>query len=209
MNTIDCNVIYDLLPLYIDNACSKESAELVEAHLPTCKKCQKLWGEMNTGFSKPIQSPDFKSQRVFRNIRRHLLGIILAIAFMISCFIINAPGAWEGGPAQIGHLITTIVYLIFWSIFSILSRKYKPLLNVSFVISLLTVISSANGLMWRLLDQGGFISAFISIFTSIPFYGLRMFLDWTGLYFVATVLSLCWLIYTGVYLRRLEKSLTA
>lgn len=39
---IDCNVIADLIPLYIDDTCSQESAELVEEHIKTCKDCTKL-----------------------------------------------------------------------------------------------------------------------------------------------------------------------
>lgn len=34
-----CEIIKDLLPLYIDNVCSKESKKLIEDHLQTCKEC--------------------------------------------------------------------------------------------------------------------------------------------------------------------------
>ncbi len=37
---ITCNVIEDLLPLYVDGLCSKESADLIEAHLKECRSCQ-------------------------------------------------------------------------------------------------------------------------------------------------------------------------
>lgn len=207
MNKIDCNVIGDLLPLYVDKVCSKESAELVEEHIQSCEKCKKLFDEMNMGISGNIKAPDFESKAIFRNARKNLFGIIVAIALMISCFVINTGGAWEGGPAQIGHLVVTIIYLIFWGVFTVISRKYSPLVKMSFVISLLTFISSISGLVWRMFGQGGFVSAFISIFTSIPFYGLRSFMDWSMLYVAATVLSLCWLIYTILYMKKLKKHL--
>lgn len=207
MNKIHCNVIGDLLPLYIDKVCSKESAELVEEHLQSCERCKKLFDEMNTGISADIKAPDFESKVIFRNACKNLFGIIIAIALMISCFVINIGGAWEGGPARIGHLVVTIIYLIFWGVFTVISRKYSPLIKISFVISLLTFISSANGLVWKMFGQGGFVSAFISIFTSIPFYGLRSFMDWSMLYVAATVLSLCWLIYTILYMKKLKKHL--
>lgn len=207
MNKIHCNVIGDLLPLYIDKACSKESAELVEEHLQSCERCKKLFDEMNTGISADIKAPDFESKAIFCNVRKKLFGIIIAIALMISCFVINTGGAWEGGAAQIGHLVVTLIYLIFWGVFTVISRKYSPLIKISFVISLLTFISSANGMIWKMFGQGGFVSAFISIFTSIPFYGLRTFMDWSMLYVAATVLSLCWLIYTIFYMKKLKKHL--
>lgn len=36
-----CNVILDLMPLYVDDACSKESCQFVEEHLKTCESCRK------------------------------------------------------------------------------------------------------------------------------------------------------------------------
>ena len=129
----------------------------------------------------------------------------MAAAAMISCFVNNAQAAWRGGPAGIGNLAATIIYLIFWGVFSVVSRKYKVLINISFVVSLFTCISAINGLVWRLLGSGGFISAFITIFTSIPFYGLRYFMDWTALYVTAGVISIGWLIYTGKCLKRIEQ----
>ena len=35
-----CEVIRDLLPLYIDGVCSDESKELIEEHIKECEKCQ-------------------------------------------------------------------------------------------------------------------------------------------------------------------------
>lgn len=37
---LSCKVIEDLLPLYVDGVCSKESAEAVEAHLSQCAACR-------------------------------------------------------------------------------------------------------------------------------------------------------------------------
>lgn len=209
MNRIDCNVIRDLLPLHIDNACSRQSAELIKEHLQSCDKCQKLFNEMNIKLSTNLIAPDIESQRIFHSICKNLLGIIFAIALMISCFILNAGGAWDGSAAEIRHLITTIIYLIFGAILSIVSRKYIPLLKASFTISLLTFLSAAVGLVCRLSEYGGFISAFISIFASIPFYGLRLFMGWTGLYAIAAVLSFCRLIYTGIHIKKLGNEFLA
>lgn len=35
-----CEIIRDLLPLYMDNVCSRESSQLVEDHLAGCKECR-------------------------------------------------------------------------------------------------------------------------------------------------------------------------
>lgn len=41
-----CEIIRDLLPLYIDNTCSKESKIFVEEHLRNCTECNKLFKEV-------------------------------------------------------------------------------------------------------------------------------------------------------------------
>ncbi len=39
---MDCNIIRDLLPLYVDDCCSEESKKNVEAHLENCPECRKI-----------------------------------------------------------------------------------------------------------------------------------------------------------------------
>lgn len=41
-----CNVIRDLLPLYLDEVCSMDSRKLVEEHLEHCKDCRREFEEM-------------------------------------------------------------------------------------------------------------------------------------------------------------------
>ncbi len=43
---MDCNVIKDLLPLYIDKCCSEESSALVREHLQDCPKCNEEYSVM-------------------------------------------------------------------------------------------------------------------------------------------------------------------
>lgn len=43
---MDCSVIKDLLPLYIDSCCSEESAKLVEGHLKCCDDCKAAFQHM-------------------------------------------------------------------------------------------------------------------------------------------------------------------
>lgn len=41
-----CNIIRDLLPLYLDEVCSEESRELLEKHLEHCEACRRELDEM-------------------------------------------------------------------------------------------------------------------------------------------------------------------
>ena len=39
---VTCEIVEDLLPLYVDNVCSEQSRRAVEEHLQECDKCRKL-----------------------------------------------------------------------------------------------------------------------------------------------------------------------
>lgn len=47
---ISCEIIEDLLPLYIDEVCSEESKKMVEDHLCECSACKKKLDEMKKNF---------------------------------------------------------------------------------------------------------------------------------------------------------------
>lgn len=44
---LSCDVIQDLLPLYVDKACSGDSAGLVEEHMEECEVCKKVYDAMS------------------------------------------------------------------------------------------------------------------------------------------------------------------
>ncbi len=47
----NCKVISDLLPLYLDEACSDESKKIVEEHLKECEECRLLAQDMKKSIS--------------------------------------------------------------------------------------------------------------------------------------------------------------
>lgn len=98
---LNCNVIHDLLPLYVDQICSDESRELVDEHLMGCRDCSMLLQRMR---STEIET-DLKSetqnvilhQASFFKRRSAVVGAVIAGIFMIPilvCLIVNlATGA--------------------------------------------------------------------------------------------------------------------
>ena len=44
-----CDLIRDLLPLYCDEVCSRDSAEAVRAHIDSCEDCRNIYMEMRNG----------------------------------------------------------------------------------------------------------------------------------------------------------------
>lgn len=49
MNKEPCDVIRDLLPLYIDACCSEASRKIVDEHLSACPECKQEWEEAVEG----------------------------------------------------------------------------------------------------------------------------------------------------------------
>lgn len=54
MNKISCNIIGDLLPLYVDGAVSEDTKKLVEEHLAECEVCKKAAEEMGKELVLPV-----------------------------------------------------------------------------------------------------------------------------------------------------------
>ena len=42
----NCEIVQDLLPLYIDDVCSETSREMIREHLSGCPDCTKLLKQM-------------------------------------------------------------------------------------------------------------------------------------------------------------------
>lgn len=62
---LSCEVVQDLLPLYIDSVCSGDSAELVEEHMVECNVCKQVYDDMKSdGKAEELaQSEDFKNRQ--------------------------------------------------------------------------------------------------------------------------------------------------
>ena len=91
-----CEVVRDLLPLYADDACSKQSRALVEEHLRDCPKCAKLLSELTeTEIETGLRSEKDDVLRYGeKKLRRRSAAVGAAVAglFMIPvlvCLIVN------------------------------------------------------------------------------------------------------------------------
>ena len=135
-----------------------------------------------------------------------LIWISLAVIVTAGCFASNLGGAWMGHPAKVAQLLMTAVYLIFWGLFTFSTRKKTAPVWISVVMSTLTSIGAVSSLVMRLLHSGFMFAPILSTFASVPFYGLRLWMDWTPLYAIASVISLLWLVYSLRNLHFVRKS---
>ncbi len=81
---MNCNIIKDLIPLYIDNCCSKESGEIIEEHLEVCTKCKSVYEDMkNTTEISTSTSIPTKIQPISNWKASVLQSILLFVSFAI------------------------------------------------------------------------------------------------------------------------------
>ncbi|MCA1011686.1 zf-HC2 domain-containing protein [Halobacillus halophilus] len=77
---ISCNVIRDILPLYVEDMASQDTRDLVEEHIASCENCKKRLEEMRT-FEEPPVDTDIAPLRNIQNTlrRKKLQTIILSV----------------------------------------------------------------------------------------------------------------------------------
>jgi len=74
MKEIHCDVIQDLLPLYYDDVCSKETEILIEKHLASCPVCQKELENMQD--TTEILHVEMKSRKQDEKMMRKMASSI-------------------------------------------------------------------------------------------------------------------------------------
>lgn len=90
---ISCAVIGDLLPLYADNICSEESAELVDEHISECSVCKSKLEAMTEEIPpEKYSDKNLKPKNPFKKIRSRYVRLVvitlcLCAAILIPCII--------------------------------------------------------------------------------------------------------------------------
>lgn len=85
MNSLNCNVIKDLLPLYVDDLSSEESTQLVEEHLAGCAQCRQLADTLKADvkFSAKDTDPELDYLKKVRSKRKRLLFVTIALSALV------------------------------------------------------------------------------------------------------------------------------
>lgn len=111
-----CAVVADLIPLYLDGACSGESRALVEEHTGRCPACRKLLADMGDGPAEPA------AEHVLRQTaRRFSRQAALRAAGMAAIVLYWLVYLWQEALANVGnyrwfpysfHEVYTLGYLL-------------------------------------------------------------------------------------------------
>ena len=105
-----CEIIRDLIPLYIDGLTSKESNQEIEKHLKNCEECQKYYQEMTGDIDNfsVITNEEIEDVNLIKKIkkknRKKALGIFVG-AFILSGVLMGVGFRLTHGVARYENVI--------------------------------------------------------------------------------------------------------
>ena len=98
---MNCNVVKDLIPLYIDRCCSEESQKAVEEHIHICNSCRKLLEDMKSP-SDIVTVPN--APQPFRKLNQWKASVLQSVMLFLSFALITIGVTLEARtPLSIGN----------------------------------------------------------------------------------------------------------
>ena len=169
----ECSVIRDLLPLYVEDMVSAETARFIEEHLENCPECQaeltslKEGAELEAIEPKPIQKPD--SSKPFKKIMKKMNTQFNMLAYSLIIFFIFLGFSWTAGEnLMYNSLIMPIVGIFGYYVFGWRAVYKMPILlfamDMFICIFKLAEIDLYSAFLWTLI-----YSAFVLVGIAIAF----------------------------------------
>ena len=152
---MNCNIIKDLLPLYVDGCCCEESAKVIEEHIKNCEEC----GKYLESIKKPIEmkttvSTPRKALKISEWKASVLQSVMLFLAFAGITVGVTLEAATPSGRGNGFWAVTLIVPLTGFLLslanwYFVRFYKSKKLFSVCSMFATLGV--SAVGYIWSVL----------------------------------------------------------
>lgn len=105
---VTCNIIKDILPLYVENMISDDSRAMVEEHIEHCQECQASLNEMKSTNILPKDTNTSPLLKIQSKLRKKKVQIALLSA-MLSLVIFVITMAFLTAPEYIPHSEGNIV----------------------------------------------------------------------------------------------------
>lgn len=174
---MECNIIRDLIPLYIDNCCSAESKKAVDEHIENCPECRKIYDEMNEPIDHESE-PEFKTK--LDKINSFKASIMQSVLLFASFFVITVGVAIEASIGNQGydglfngHWAFSLVVPATGFMLSLVNwyfvRQYKSRKTFSNCSLAFTVLFTLIAYVWTAFHYG-FCPLMISVFGSGAVY---------------------------------------
>lgn len=89
---MNCDIVKDLIPLYIDGCCSKESEKAVQEHIRDCDDCKKLFEDMKSPSDIITVS---ESPKTFSKLNDWKASVLQSVLLFLSFALITVGVALE------------------------------------------------------------------------------------------------------------------
>ncbi len=159
---MNCNVIKDLLPLYVDECCCEESAQLVSEHIEECAACKKAYNLMKlTCASASTQKPVSGFKRISEWKASLIQSVMSFVSFALITLGVILEGKTPMGDANglwaVALIIPATGYLLSLAnwFFVRVYKSRKAFSNASLVTTALFIII---GYIWAFLHYAQGIS---------------------------------------------------
>lgn len=176
-----CDVVQDLLPLYLDEVCSGESGKLVRDHLHECEKCREMFRLLreDSAAELPPDGEEVLKKTSYVLSRRAVysaLGILAMVVFWLVFF-------WQEGLADVGDyrwfsyrfhemislglIIVPSAALIWLLVLLHRTRKQKSWRkNSAMLLVLLLLVAFHTGYFWH--QQGSWSTTALHPIQEVP-----------------------------------------
>jgi hypothetical protein len=84
---ITCDIINDLIPLYIDNICTEDSRKLIEEHMKCCDKCYQKMEDMKNPIEYPQMLDAWESKEPFKKIKKKVRICLIMAVIITGCIV--------------------------------------------------------------------------------------------------------------------------
>ena len=176
----ECSIVKDLLPLYIEDMVSEETAQFVLEHLNVCADCKAEYGALMS--DSPLTNIEKKSDinteqaKSFKTTMRRMNRQFYSLAYAALIFLIFLGFGWTGGEnLMYNSLIMPIVGIFGYYVFKWKAIYKLPVLLLIIDLAIfafqLVEIGFADTLMWTVL-----YAIFVFVGVAIAFllhYALR------------------------------------
>lgn len=90
-NKMNCQIIEDLLPLYIDHLTQDETNEAIQEHLKQCEKCQQKYIDLTADeqIEQPVKEINYLKKIKKSNKRKFKYGVLTTLLVLIAVVIIK------------------------------------------------------------------------------------------------------------------------
>lgn len=99
---VSCNVIQDILPLYVENIVSEDSEQIIEEHLDSCEKCKKYLDEIKSP-NTYVQNADEVPMKKLKSLLLRKKIQVIAISVFLSLVVATVIGANLVSPRYFSH----------------------------------------------------------------------------------------------------------